>query len=127
MIHTSYAGISAWFIKGLAGIEPDAAAPSYRTVTIRPHIVQSLSYAKAELLSPYGTIKSGWRKENGKVIYDILVPVGSKANIYLPARASEITEGGQTLASAEGVGVKEETSDYTIIGIKSGKYSFEIE
>jgi alpha-L-rhamnosidase len=127
MMHTSYAGISAWFIKGLAGIEPDAADPSCRTITIRPHIVQSLSYAKAELESPYGTIKSGWRKENGKVIYDMLVPVGSKANIYLPARASAITESGQTLAIADGVSIKEETADYTIIGIESGKYSFEIE
>ncbi|MDR1130278.1 MAG: glycoside hydrolase family 78 protein [Prevotellaceae bacterium] len=84
LIHTSYAGISSWFIKCLAGIEPDVADPGYRTFNIRPNVVKNLSYAKATLESPYGTIESGWRKENGKVIYDITVPTGSKANICLP-------------------------------------------
>ncbi|KAA6330108.1 hypothetical protein EZS27_021151 [termite gut metagenome] len=34
-IHTSYAGISAWFIKGLACIEPTVNDSGYRTFTIR--------------------------------------------------------------------------------------------
>jgi alpha-L-rhamnosidase len=126
LIHTSYAGISSWFIKSLAGIEPDNEDPGYHTVVIHPQPVQKLTYAKAGVESPYGLIESGWRKENGKVIYDIIIPVGSKAKIYLPARASEITEGGQTLATAKSVSVKEETSDCTIISIESGKYSFEL-
>jgi alpha-L-rhamnosidase len=95
LIHTSYAGISAWFIKGLAGIEPDIADPGYRTFHIRPNVVEKLSYAGAELESPYGTIKSGWRKENGKVIFDITVPVGTKANICLPNEESFQAEAGK--------------------------------
>jgi alpha-L-rhamnosidase len=94
-IHTSYVGISAWFIKGLAGIEPDKNDPGYRTVTIRPIVPQNLTYARASITSPYGKIESGWRKENGKVIYEITIPAGSKANIYLPDKVLFQVEAGK--------------------------------
>jgi alpha-L-rhamnosidase len=122
LIHTSYAGISSWFVKCLAGIEPDVAEAGYRTFNIRPNVVQKLSYAKAELESPYGTIKSGWRKENGKVIYEITVPAGSKANIYLPASASQITENAQPLENIPGIRVIDNRSDQVVVQAESGKY-----
>jgi alpha-L-rhamnosidase len=126
LIHTSYAGISSWFIKCLAGIEPDVADPGYRTFNIRPNVVNKLSYAKAELESPYGTIKSEWRKENGWVIYDITIPVGSKANIYLPAAVSRITEDGQPLENARKIHIVNKQSNETIIRAEAGKYVLEI-
>ncbi|KAA6300765.1 MAG: hypothetical protein EZS26_003096 [Candidatus Ordinivivax streblomastigis] len=122
-VHTSFIGISAWFIKGLAGIEPDEKVPGYRTITLRPHVVKQLSYAKAGLDSPYGLIESGWRKENGKVIYEISIPVGAKAQIYLPAKISEITESGQPFATKRGKSVEESSS--VLINVESGKYRFE--
>ncbi|MDR1169539.1 MAG: glycoside hydrolase family 78 protein [Prevotellaceae bacterium] len=122
LIHTSYAGISSWFIKCLAGIESDVADPGYRTFNIRPNVVKKLSYAKAELESPYGTIKSGWRRENGKVIYDITVPAGSKANIYLPAAISQITEDGQPLENARGIHIVSRQGNETAIQAEAGKY-----
>jgi alpha-L-rhamnosidase len=126
LIHTSYAGISSWFIKGLAGIEPDIADPGYRTFNIRPNVVKNLSYAKATLESPYGTIESGWRKENGKVIYDITVPAGSKANIYLPAAASQITEDGQPLENVQGIQTVNKQAKETVIQAEAGKYTLSI-
>jgi alpha-L-rhamnosidase len=103
-IHTSYAGISAWFIKGLAGIEPDKNDPGYRTVTICPFVPQNLTYAKASITSPYGKIESGWRKENDKVIYEITVPTGSKANVYLPENGEplQVEAGKYTLVKHNG-------------------------
>jgi alpha-L-rhamnosidase len=126
IIHTSYAGISSWFIKSLAGIEPDNEDPGYHTVTIRPHTVEKLTYAKAGLESPYGLIESGWRKENGKVVYEISVPVGSKAKIYLPAKLSEIKENGLPVTQIEGVKTVEEKDEYSLILTESGKYRFEL-
>jgi alpha-L-rhamnosidase len=123
-IHTSYTGISSWFIKKLAGIEPTIENPGYRTVSIRPNVIQKLTYAKAGLESPYGLIESGWRKENGKVIYDISIPVGSKAQIYFPAKLSEIRENGQPLTQAAGIKIIEENDDGILIQAESGKYRF---
>jgi alpha-L-rhamnosidase len=122
IIHTSYAGISSWFIKSLAGIEPDENDPGYRTVIIRPHTVEKLRYAKAGLESPYGLIESGWKKENGKVVYEISIPVGTKAKIYLPAKLSEIKENGLPLTQVEGIKTCEEKDNYSLIIAESGKY-----
>jgi hypothetical protein len=73
-----------------------------------------LSPIKAALESPYGTIESGWRKENGRVIYDISIPAGSKANIYLPATASQK---GITVIDEHGGGIlfRAEAGKYTLI------------
>jgi alpha-L-rhamnosidase len=121
-IHTSFTGISAWFIKGLAGIEPSIEGPGYRIFTIRPNIVKRLDYAKAAVESPYGLIESGWKKSGNTVVYEISVPAGSEARIYLHARASEITENGQPLASIQGLEVIEEKDGYVQILAKSGKF-----
>jgi alpha-L-rhamnosidase len=126
IIHTSYAGISSWFIKSLAGIEPDSEDPGYRTVAIRPHTVEKLTYVKAGLESPYGLIESAWRKENGKVVYEISIPTGSKAKIYLPAKLSEITENGLPLAQVNGIKTSEIDDGYLLIQTESGKYRFEL-
>jgi alpha-L-rhamnosidase len=122
LIHTSYAGISSWFIKCLAGIEPNIDNPGYRTFDIHPNVVKNLSYAKAELESPYGTIKSGWRKENGKVIYEISIPIGSKANIYLPTTASRITENGLPLENVQGIHVINKQDNKVFFQAEAGKY-----
>ncbi|KAA6300369.1 MAG: hypothetical protein EZS26_003494 [Candidatus Ordinivivax streblomastigis] len=124
-VHTSFIGISSWFIKGLAGIEPDEKDPGYHTVALRPHVVKQLSYAKVGLESPYGLIESGWRKENGKIIYEINVPVGTKAQIYLPAKADKITENGLPIAKVNGIKTTEEKDGYVLINIESGKYQLE--
>ncbi|MDR0844616.1 MAG: hypothetical protein LBN71_05285, partial [Tannerella sp.] len=124
IIHTSYAGISAWLIKKLAGIEPESENPGYRTINIRPTVVQKLTYAKAGLESPYGLIESAWHKENDKVVYDFSIPIGSKANIYFQAKLAEITENGLPLAESNGIKVIEEKGDGTLIQVEAGKYRF---
>lgn len=81
-VHTSYVGISAWLIKGLAGIEP-AAAGSCK-VSIRPNPVEQLTFARAAVQSPYGEIESGWRRNGNAITYELTVPVGVQADVYLP-------------------------------------------
>ncbi|MDR1381475.1 MAG: glycoside hydrolase family 78 protein [Tannerella sp.] len=125
-IHTSYTGISAWFVKGLAGIEPDASAPGYRTFTVRPNVINRLTYAEASVQSPYGIIKSGWRKDGDRVIYDVTVPVGTAANIHLPATASRITENGQPLENIPEIRVMNRQDNESVIHAEAGKYSFEL-
>ena len=83
-IHTGYTGISAWFIKSLAGIEPVSENPAYKTINIRPTVVRDMSYVRAGVDTPYGLVESGWRREKGQVLFEIFVPVNTEANIVLP-------------------------------------------
>ena len=122
-LHTGYTGISAWFIKSLAGIEPVPENPGYRTVNIRPRIVEKLTYAKAGVETPYGLVESGWKKENGNVLLDITVPPGSKAHIYLPDNDG-ITESGLPLQQAKGIKVITGTPEY--VSAEPGKYRFKL-
>jgi alpha-L-rhamnosidase len=131
IIHTSYAGISSWFIKCLAGIEPTDTpeGAGYRSFTIRPRVIEKLSYAQAELESPYGAIKSGWRKDGDKIIYNITVPAGSNADIYLDlsgknAKSGGVTENGLPLSQVAGIKVEKETNELVLIHAEAGAYTF---
>jgi len=123
VIHTSYAGISAWFIRGLCGIDADSDG----RLTIRPNVVSRLSYARAEVETPYGLVRSGWHKsDDGSIIYDITIPPGAKAAITLPASADRITESNLPLAYAS-EDVSEYSADRTIITASAGKYQFKLQ
>ncbi|MDR1860166.1 MAG: glycoside hydrolase family 78 protein [Bacteroidales bacterium] len=122
LVHTSYAGISGWFIKALAGIEPDAAG--YKTVSISPRIPAKLQFVRATLLSPYGEIKSGWEKTADGLRVDITVPVGVSARIRLPASPPRISENSLPLDATEGITSVSESGDSAIIIAESGCYSF---
>jgi alpha-L-rhamnosidase len=86
-IHTGNTGISAWFIKSLAGIEPSYESPStagYRSVIIRPHLPAKLDNVRAGVETPYGLVESAWRKDGKQVSFDISIPVNTSAVIILP-------------------------------------------
>ena len=75
--HYSYGAISGWLLDGVCGIRLKAGK---LTVKPRPH--SSLGFAKGEWRSPVGTIKSAWRYENDRLIFNISVP--APARIELP-------------------------------------------
>ncbi|MDR2863863.1 MAG: glycoside hydrolase family 78 protein [Puniceicoccales bacterium] len=120
--HTSYTGISGWFVKVLAGIEPSSEGPGYRVFTLRPQVIKNLSFAAATLESPYGKIASGWRKENGTLVFEFEVPVGTTAKVTLPSKAEQWTESGKPLAQAEGVRITGGQGDTMQVELAAGKY-----
>ena len=81
--HIMFGEIGAWFFKGLGGILPDTAAPGFKHILLRPHIVPGLDSFTATHLSPYGWIRSGWKHENGHLIYSCTIPPGSSATLIL--------------------------------------------
>ncbi|MDR1373140.1 MAG: glycoside hydrolase family 78 protein [Dysgonamonadaceae bacterium] len=120
--HTSYLGISGWFIKGLAGIRLES---QNCRVNIIPNVVEHLSFVRAESETPYGKVKSSWQKESDGTGYEINIPVGLSASITLPASAGQITETGKPLAESEGMTFVEVDGN-TVITAVSGRYNFKI-
>lgn len=45
-----------------------------------------LDWVKAEHDSPYGLIRSEWRRENGVFTLEVEVPANTEATIYLPVK-----------------------------------------
>ncbi|MFD4603791.1 family 78 glycoside hydrolase catalytic domain [Streptomyces sp. NPDC058464] len=58
--------------------------PGYRRFRVAPSPGGGLSFAEAELHTPYGRIGSGWRIAKGCFHLDVTVPPGTRAEVLLP-------------------------------------------
>lgn len=103
-----------WFYQDLAGIK--AGAPGFKTIIMKPSAVNGLDSVKASYQTPYGWVKSSWKKQTGSFSWKITVPPNTRAEVYLPVKGSRMTENGERLSAGR---------DKTIT-IGSGEYDFEV-
>jgi alpha-L-rhamnosidase len=73
--------LTIWLYQNLAGIKSD---DGFRTLDMAPLPIGDLTFVNAEYDSVRGMIKSHWRKENGQFVWDVTIPVGSKAFLTVP-------------------------------------------
>jgi hypothetical protein len=82
--HYAFGAVADWLHRVVAGLAP--AAPGYRAIRVAPQIpAQGLTWAKAELLTPYGRAAAGWSLEGGTVEVWVDVPWGTTADVVLPS------------------------------------------
>ncbi|MDR3229731.1 MAG: glycoside hydrolase family 78 protein [Puniceicoccales bacterium] len=121
--HSSFNSIGAWFINGLAGIQP--AAPGFARIRIAPGATDKVEWVKATHRSIRGPVTSEWRNKNGILELSVTIPPNATAEVVLPVAAGKIgavKESGKPLANAVGVlGVNGNT-----VSIGSGRYVFEV-
>ena len=82
--HYAYGAVLAWIYKDAAGIAADPKAPGFRNIIMAPKPDRRLGYVKAEYKSAAGLVKSSWRYEGEKWIWDFTVPEGATADVTLP-------------------------------------------
>jgi len=124
--HIMFGPISEWFYKALAGISAVPEYPGFKQIFIHPQPVGDLVWAKAEHKSPYGLVKSGWRKEAGKLILEVVIPPNTTGIVYVPTgNADTVTEGGVAADKAEGVKPLRTEPGTAVFNVGSGKYKFE--
>ncbi|WP_306795366.1 alpha-L-rhamnosidase C-terminal domain-containing protein, partial [Cohnella sp. GbtcB17] len=126
--HYAYGAIGDWLFGSVAGIDTEASEPGYKRVRVRPVPGGSLKFAEASLESPYGEIRSAWRRRpDGGIDYEIVVPANAAANVLLPgASKANATESQQPLDAAEGISNVAETAEGLALGLGSGKYRFTV-
>jgi len=86
--HYAYGAVLAWIYRHAAGIACDSDAPGFRTVVMAPKPDRRLGYVKAEYKSAAGLVKSSWRYEGDKWIWDFTVPEGATADVTLPGESA---------------------------------------
>lgn len=79
--HYSYGAVGEWMFGTIAGIRMDEAG--YKKITLKPTVGGEMTYAKAYHNSPYGMIKSQWKKDAGKVHYKFSIPANTTAKIII--------------------------------------------
>ena len=86
--HYAYGAVLAWIYRRAAGIAADPANPGYRNIIMAPVPDKRLGFVKAEYKSRAGLVKSAWRYDGDKWIWDFTVPDGATAIVTLPGETS---------------------------------------
>ncbi len=82
--HYAYGAVLAWIYKTAAGIAANPSAPGFKLIRMAPVPDRRLGFVKAEYKSAAGLVKSHWRYEGAKWIWDFTVPEGATAMVLVP-------------------------------------------
>ncbi len=75
-----------WFYKNLAGVRD--YTNGFETVVLKPEIYPEIGYVNYSMQTVRGELVSSWRfTEDNKLVWDVTIPVGTTATVYLPANA----------------------------------------
>jgi len=124
--HLMLGHIMEWFYKGLGGIEQESGSCGYRDIVISPDMVGDITEVFSKHESPYGTIKSVWRKNDQNLELDVEIPVNATAAIYIPFTEGDITESGKPLGEIPELEIAGNVDGRTVVKVGSGKYWFRV-
>lgn len=82
--HYAYGAIGQWMYERIAGLAPDPENPGYKHFFVRPLIGGPLDSARAEIETPFGRAVSAWKRQDGKLTLDVVVPPNTTATIEFP-------------------------------------------
>jgi len=123
-----FGGGIVWFYRKLAGMNADPSAPGYKNIIFRPMPAEGIDYASYSNLTPYGPASINWKREQGKFMMDIEVPVGSTATVYLPASdPASVRETGKKIKKSKRIVFQGMEDGYVVFKISSGDYRFSAE
>ncbi|MBQ3147881.1 MAG: family 78 glycoside hydrolase catalytic domain [Alistipes sp.] len=94
--HYAYGCVCEWIWETAAGISSDPAAPGFKHIIMRPIPDKRLGYVNAEYNSAAGLIKSAWKYEGDKWIWEFTIPEGAKATVTLPGETESKEYGSGT-------------------------------
>jgi alpha-L-rhamnosidase len=113
-----------WYYQNLAAIKAGINQPGFKQVIMKPMITEGLNFVKASYKTPYGLVKSEWKK-GSNFDWNITIPANATALISIPAKSVDgITESGKKAADAEGLKFVKMDGGYAVYEAGSGDYSF---
>lgn len=125
--HPMFGGSLTWFYRKLAGMNADEEQPGYKHIIIRPVIPDSLSYASYSTRTPYGDASVAWQHEADMFYLDVVIPVGSKATVYVPcSQISDIKESSVPVGEVKEITDKGWKDSYRRLEVVSGMYRFSV-
>ena len=86
--HYAYGCVCQWIWEACAGIAPDTHRPGFRHIVMQPLPDRRLGFVRAEYQSVAGLIKSAWKYEGKKWIWDFTIPEGATATVILPGESA---------------------------------------
>ena len=94
---------------------------------MKPVNISGLDSVKASYQTPYGLIKSSWKKGQSQFEWFVTVPPNTTATVYLPTKTLKgIRDGDVVLTTGRGIKYAGLDKDETKVVIGSGHYDFRI-
>jgi len=124
--HYANGAVGDWMFQRLGGLQ--MLEPGYKRARIAPLVSHAaLSHAKASLLTPYGLLASDWRRAPDGLHLSVDVPVGTDAEVLLPASNPQLVREGPHAASrAPGVHDARWKDGLLTLSVGSGHYDFHV-
>ena len=85
--HYAYGVVGEWIWESVAGIASDPANPGFRHIIMKPVPDKKLGSVNAVYNSASGLIKSAWRYEGDKWIWEFTIPEGCTASVTVPGES----------------------------------------
>jgi alpha-L-rhamnosidase len=84
--HYSFGAVAAWMYTHSLGIQRDSESPGYQHFILQPtpDPTGKITYAKGNVETMYGKIKSEWIKQGNQTTYRFTIPANTSAQIKLP-------------------------------------------
>ena len=89
--HYAYGAVLGWMYRVAAGISADVNAPGFKNIIMAPNPDRRLGWVKAEYKSAAGMVKSNWRYEGKKWVWEFAIPEGAKATVTVPGETQSST------------------------------------
>jgi len=115
-----------WMYENLAGIHSDTNDVGFKRIIMKPSFNVDLSFVNASYQSPYGPIKTYWKKENGQLNWNISIPGNTSAIVYVPAKENEVKEGTKLASLSQGIKFLKMENGKAVFEVGSGSYSFNV-
>jgi len=122
--HYAYGAVGDWLYRKVAGIDLDPKNPGFKSFVIKPHPGHEMNDVTASHISPYGTISSSWKIEDGLFKLTVHIPVNTTAEVYVPTSGSTLEINGDQAMVAEQVQDKGLNYQYYKVQKGSGTYTF---
>ncbi|MBD0285834.1 MAG: alpha-L-rhamnosidase, partial [Flavisolibacter sp.] len=120
--HYAYGAIGDWMYRVMTGIDTYDDEPGYKHIRIQPHIGGGLTEATSDLQTYYGTVRSHWKTDNGRLQFDITIPANTRATVYIPAKnTASVQESGKSLTKDFSA---MQDGGYVRVEVGSGTYRF---
>ena len=85
--HYAYGVVCEWIWETAAGISSDPVNPGFKHIIMKPIPDKRLGSIEAVYNSVSGTIKSSWRYEGDKWIWEFSIPDGCTASVTIPGES----------------------------------------
>ena len=82
--HYAYGSVLAWIVGHAAGIRPDPQSAGFSRFLLAPVPDRRLGRLDCEYDSPVGKIRSSWRYEGDRLVWEYEVPEGAEAIVRRP-------------------------------------------